>query len=83
VIASQLTTSRLAFNDSAANAFAAAAVTRTVTDWVDLGTSMDFGYRWDSRSGSVEPFEIEPNNGCDCLIQLRIKQGEKPGALAS
>jgi hypothetical protein len=83
VIASQLTTSRLAFNDSASNAFAAAAVTKIVTDWVDMGTSSDYGYRFDSRSGSVEPLEIEPNNGCDCLIQLRIKQGEKPGALAS
>lgn len=83
VIASQLVTSRIAFDETAACNFAAAVVTKLVTDWIDLGATNDLGQRWSAATGEIESFRIEPSSKCDCLLQLRIKQSQKPRSLAS
>jgi len=81
-IASQLVSSDLCFDDTAANNFAAATVTKLITDWVDLRIA-GVGKRWNGKTGEITSFEISASSSCDCLIHTRLEQVEESRPLAS
>ncbi|MEN9752535.1 MAG: hypothetical protein RL670_226 [Actinomycetota bacterium] len=82
VIASQLVSNQTNFDDIAARAIAAAKTISVLTAWVDRGLVSN-GLRWDAATGAIEIVTATPHPDCDCLLQRRLEQGEKPRALAS
>lgn len=83
VLASQLISNKIQFDDSASRSFAAARVASIVSKWIDRQEVESIGIKLDRFTGQTSNFEIRANADCDCLLQRRLEQIEKPRALAS